>query len=1055
MWFFVVSTLGFITLFSVLTEGYVHHLGRDRYGKFQLLPRRLVVADSMDQNHTQVTSLYYICSSFVCSFWSITQMSLPLYPFHTPIFQSSNPLVPNNGFEQTKKMYEHQHEVVAVATTPGATVLNYIIGVGNLQDSDANPSQCSTTATLSTCNVRSAWALCLSTIAALPCTARPGTEGLPTSCKVVLPANSISTIKGAQYGGRNPNVVVLLSYPLGNCNTEQYPVNSGQFPVSLSMTSASSAGVATIVGDGSATRFLATFGGISNSVSLSISNVNINGFGNGAVFAQSLGSLSFSNVGFMNNNGRSAVVLTNVVSSVSITNCSFVGNRASLGGGFYIGTCNDVTIVGTSFINNSAVQNGVGGIYLETSTNITISKSVFVGNNGTGLFVLKSSFLIIDECTFRYNSAGQGSAIYMSGSSNIGMTSSRFEGNVGSSALYIDGSCSLISIGGTQPVTLTALYELTQVITPTVITAPTGFRAVKFYTVLDADGYRPSGNLNGNLANDIITIGDFNNLSSTYLSKDFGAGLPGITGNPPYICHGRKISAWLIKSDPSASITVYIFPSVVRSDGKSAGVSFVGNSGGALYVNTTGSQVFFFDVTFDRNVGNVGAVSIQQGNRYFYFYNVVFKNNSNTAITNTVIGSPGGGAINIALGNSNFQFYDCSFLHNSAMYGGAVYLGSGNAELFSTHQQSVGNNILFVNIVADGNTAQAHGGWLFSHLLNGVIIYNSSITNNIAKESGGAVYLAEKNILYLGLYYSPFASSSRYYNAYSYSTIMHNNVVFIGNHAGKDGGTIYSGQENFISNCDSIAGCQGRLMFVNNACGNQGAGIAAFGDSTVTLGHTMFDSQHASGFGGAIALSASTLYLNIFTVATEYEYFYKPLADGYVPGSSIIMTNNRATSGSALYLVLSSIAYVNGSIHLSNNECDGHGGTIYWNANNNIGFANIDNFGYNPNYLVNAEALSSVTLPTYGPNAFNSVRFKNNILPAGMFDIATQTTQVSSNLNGTIVNITTYGTNLRPAPAFSLLDYYGNLNVTDSSSIVSWSILSFSCNKQTGKFTPP
>ena len=928
---------------------------------------------------------------------------------------------------QSKNFHQHEKAVASIPTLATSNHIDYVVRVGNLQDSQANPNQCSTTTTLSTCNVRSAWALCRSTINQVPCF-----SGGVVSCTVVLPTNSVSTIQGARYGTVVPDNFFLA------CS------NDATMTLTLSMTSASSVNVATVAGDGSATSFYTSFSG-----SLLFSNVNINGFGDTAVSVTIAKAVSFNHVGFMNNSNP-AVVLSAITGSIYLSSCTFVGNRAygnrALSnveeGGLSLSRVSNVMIIDTSFINNnltssSSYRGGGGGLSVVGSSNITISKSVFIGNTctskfglcGGAMYVDTTTFLTIDDCTMRQNKADNGNqynaagAIYISShSSNIAITSTSFIGNVGKGAIYINQSCSLISIGGTQPVTVTA-NNLPQ-LPATSISAPTGFRAKSFYTVFDADIYQPSRS-----GNDYILIGNY-----VYNS------IPGIDGTPPLISQGQTVSVSMAKSDPLASIVAYIFPSVVRSDGRSAGVSFVGNIGGALYISDTVSNVFFFDVTFDGNVGNMGAVNIVRKNRFLYFYNVVFKNNINNAITNDLSFFGGnGGAISIQYGNSNIQLFDCSFLHNHAVYGGAVYLGSGNPNLFSSFSLSTtGNQILFVNIIADGNIAQVDGGWLFSHFLNSVIISNSSIYNNVAKQSGGAVYLYKNNMFSFAAYwyYIPVTSSA--------PTIDKHGVVFAGNHAGRDGGAIYSGQANLISNCDTMSGCQAQLTFVNNTCGNQGAGIAAFSDSTVAIAHTIFDSQHASGFGGAMALSASTLYLNIFvTTAIDVQYFYKPVKDSLISNTSIIMSNNRATSGSALYLVLSSIAYINGPVLANNNECNGHGGTIYWNALNNIGFANIDYFGH------------TSTLAYSDPSAFNVVQFKNNILPAGMKDIATQTTKLSNNIKGAIVNVTTYGSNLQPAPSFSLLDVYGNLNVTDSSSIVSWNILGYSCNGRTGFHRPP
>jgi len=95
--------------------------------------------------------------------------------------------------------------------------------------------------------------------------------------------------------------------------------------------------------------------------------------------------------------------------------CTLTGNSASEdGGGIAYATDNSITIVGSSFTDNSA-QYG-GGLYFDPACSGTIAESIFVQNDanedGGAIYLSDSDELAISDCSIAYNSAAHGGGVY-------------------------------------------------------------------------------------------------------------------------------------------------------------------------------------------------------------------------------------------------------------------------------------------------------------------------------------------------------------------------------------------------------------------------------------------------------------------------------------------------------------------------------------------------------------------------------------------------------------------------------------------------------------------
>ena len=135
-------------------------------------------------------------------------------------------------------------------------------------------------------------------------------------------------------------------------------------------------------------------------------------------------NITFINGNSINSSGTShggAIISTNVLSIMTIINCTVKNNVADMGGGFYFN--GNVNITNSSFINNSA--NHGGGIFSSSGKYFYVSDSYFLNNTATtgengGLFVGSYGTIYVINTTISNNTAfaNGGIYIYSSGDTN-------------------------------------------------------------------------------------------------------------------------------------------------------------------------------------------------------------------------------------------------------------------------------------------------------------------------------------------------------------------------------------------------------------------------------------------------------------------------------------------------------------------------------------------------------------------------------------------------------------------------------------------------------------
>ena len=224
--------------------------------------------------------------------------------------QSSTP-ISNGEIDRLNPLSHRPTTPIHVTSVVSTTTVQ----VGAQLDGAADPSQCDTSTMRTTCTLRSAWAKCLSVVAASPCSN-------PLSCTVVLPTNQTFAFDGT-LGALSVTNVALATWTQTCTSTA----------VTLSIASSTAGNLAArIVGDSSSTSFVAAQG--LSTISLALAKVNIVGFGDasaafqGALYVDGMGGLTLDHVVMSGCNGvMAAAVNVNNMAGVTFSFCTFKDNR--------------------------------------------------------------------------------------------------------------------------------------------------------------------------------------------------------------------------------------------------------------------------------------------------------------------------------------------------------------------------------------------------------------------------------------------------------------------------------------------------------------------------------------------------------------------------------------------------------------------------------------------------------------------------------------------------------------------------------------------------------
>ena len=380
-----------------------------------------------------------------------------------------------------------------------------------------------------------------------------------------------------------------------------------------------------------------------------------------------------------NQYNAAGALLATVIGSLEVFNSTFVGNVGSRGGALAIQASeNLVTIHNCSFINNEASIEG-GAVF--TSSSISVYQSTFIGNSdrfsnsrssffGGAMFVSggNSSISIHQSMftnnTIRYSSRGFGGAIYITGdSSSIYTDQSMFITN------RVRGFSSRNGCGG-------AIY----------ITGDNSSVTVNQSTFIKNEVLSENGD-----GGAIYVSGDSSSVS-TYQSA--------LTNNTAATGDGGAV---FMSGDNSYLVTEQ---SSLTNNNASSG------RGGAVYTNGRNSSVFITETTFSYNTASrCGALSVDnfqhhsvRFNRTIFTYNAANSNNArggvmcirNASISvldstfshNTAAGNAGVFAVD----DSHFNIRRVSFENNTAQANGGVIATEFVRTILSISQTSFTNN---------------------------------------------------------------------------------------------------------------------------------------------------------------------------------------------------------------------------------------------------------------------------------------------------------------------------------------------------------------------------
>jgi predicted outer membrane repeat protein len=667
---------------------------------------------------------------------------------------------------------------------------------------------------------------------------------------------------------------------------------------------------------------------------------------------------------------------------------------APVGGAIFNDQGDNSRIARSSFIKNTAAANG-GAIKAAAVNNYSIVECCFTSNYaggyGGGVSVeSESSGVTIEDTNLTRNAAQtHGGGLYFSPSNTfISIIYSMFsqnkaiEGSGG--GIHFTGSCSKISIGGPSPQTLSMHTTNATVVDSNY----TGLNYAGFVDIPNVAGYYVMFDVTTALNGD----GYYNGIE--------------ISGNSGLAYQGRQFWQYQYKTNPS----IYFYDDILTWPGI-AGNSplFVSGQRLTYKIHEEGDHYYFTvypilkkqrSTTFSGNTAYLNGGAIYWGNAntdIFVMSGTVFNNNSATSAEGS------GGAIHMQISNGLIHMFSATFEGNTANTGGAITVSQSNYPM-SVYSCNFTNN-----------RATGQGGAMYLGVGNGfgvvqvltsnaIRFLDTLFSGNTATLSGGGVYVSKVNAL------------------------TFNNTLMTGNFANSTGGALHFEFQNICqmnhttSSLNAAAGCGGAVQsssgnnilfdkqttFTENYAAYDGGAVSMLQASVVSFrGNTDFLGNIAGEYGGAIRSGASFLTLG---------------------AAGILFQGNMASQGSAMRLEslttgsLSISSSNSTSITYTDNRCSGRGGTVSWTKD---------------------PAADAGTYSAYDIINFNRIIYSNNSAIFGSNTSTQATSLVFAGGNLSLVN--DYYSVLMPHPTVHLLDYFSAKDVSDSSALVTATVVTSSC----------
>ena len=605
----------------------------------------------------------------------------------------------------------------------------------------------------------------------------------------------------------------------------------------------------------------------------------------------------------------------------------------------------------------------VNGIYYR------IASAVNLGTGSVGT--------IVDNCTFRDNTARLGGAIYWNGKDGI-LNNSVFENNkvntsvkndgVYGGAIYWAGENGIIE---NTNFTENAAYSYVNESDPKNSTGSRGgaiyFTNANNILIIDSNFIRNFVPRYGN------TVGGgaiyfSNSKNGRIVNSNFTENHAGASGGAIYIdknSKGHNITDSSFSknvadghdSNQQSGVSGYGGGAIywMGSDGSIVNTNFtdnMANTGGAIYYTTDANNQKISDLSFINNSAkttpsSVSSLTPHGGAIYWMSENgtvknvnftdnfanmsggaIYYKNAKNQSISDSSFtnntangtGSFGGGAIFYDSVN-NATINNVNFTDNSGYRGGAIHNFKG------TGTQSIADSSF-------SNNNASSGGAIYIDTTNNAVIKDSNLTENSANASGGAIYWKGTDGIV-------------------------DNVNFTDNFANSSGGAIYftGAHKQLIS---------GSTFSNNSANGTQtsGAGAIYFASSNNgTIKNSIFNENSAiNGSGGAIIYSSSnnqkisdSSFSNNSANSSKNNagggaIYYSSSKNGTI--ENVNFTENSATAGGGAicYYGTGNTNQTIKDSNFLNNSVNGssysHGGAIYWGSPNGT----IENVNFTENF---------------------------------------------------------------------------------------------------------
>lgn len=587
------------------------------------------------------------------------------------------------------------------------------------------------------------------------------------------------------------------------------------------------------------------------------------------------GNLTLDTVNFKNNVGTGGAV-ENYAGNLYLKHSTFTENGITSGG---------------------SLKNTVGGaIYNVSGANIFDIGSTYISNqasNNGGAIVNQGMLSISDGAGFTNNKASSGGAIYNSGTGNI--SSSTFGGNSSAFANIAYNGGAIYNTGTLTSTDNDYKYNAANGSSSSSTENAYGgavYNSGKFYSTGDSfEGNSASATSGTAAANAyggaIYNLGIANIYSGTFLNNYTTTSAPGV------LTPTSSSFAWggAIENAAGALLNIY------NSD-------FKYNYNVAAW--TSASTWSFSE---GGAIQNYGVVNI---------YNGTFENNGIRESDNTTL-TQYGSAIYSYQGALNV--YGGSYIGNaSKVYAGAIHARTGSTSIFDATFTS--------------NSSKDAGALYNEGFSNGVLnVYKSDFQNNVATNSGGAIYtMAGTTNIYGGTFKGNNATSGGAVYNNGASTIIgskfQSNVASSGgaiyNNAGSmtiSGGT-FSGNNITSSNTYTGGGAiynSGttniyKSTFENNTASDSatfGGGGAIYSAGPINIYNSTFTNNGLNSEGNVLTTLGGAI--NLVLASTDKIY-----------GSTF--TGNKVTILGGAINVASSALDINNSIFSNNSVISGFGG---------------------------------------------------------------------------------------------------------------------------------